>query len=111
MVAPIPLGIAAGLFLGKQIGIFASAWITVKIGFAEIPAGANWWQVYGTAVLGGIGFTMSLFIGTLAFPDPSHAAAVRAGVLVGSFASAILGYAVLRWGAHTPAISLPNDRA
>ena len=95
-VAPIPLGIAAGLFLGKQIGIFASTWLTVKLGIGEMPQAASWRQVYGVAVLGGIGFTMSLFIGTLAFPDPSYAVSVRIGVLVGSISSAVLGYAVLR---------------
>ena len=96
MIAPIPLGIAAGLFLGKQIGIFGSTWLAVKLGIGEMPQGASWRQVYGTAVLGGIGFTMSLFIGTLAFPDPAYAVAVRAGVLVGSILSALLGYALLR---------------
>src|SRR5262245_14374950 len=95
MLTPIPLGIAAGLFLGKQIGIFCSAWIAVKLGIAEMPQTASWRQVYGVAILGGIGFTMSLFIGTLAFPDPSYAASVRAGVLAGSICSALLGYAVL----------------
>jgi Na+:H+ antiporter, NhaA family len=103
IAAPIPLGIAAGLFLGKQIGIFASTWLTVKLGIGEMPQGASWQQVYGVAVLGGIGFTMSLFIGTLAFPDPSYAVAVRVGVLVGSISSAVLGYAVLRFSASTPA--------
>ncbi len=95
VVTPIPLGIAAGLFLGKQIGIFASTWIAVKAGIGAIPPGANWRQIYGVAVLGGIGFTMSLFIGTLAFPEPSHAAPVRLGVLVGSILSAVVGYLVL----------------
>ena len=104
VIAPIPLGIAAGLFLGKQIGIFGSTWIAVKLGIGEMPQGANWRQVYGIAVLGGIGFTMSLFIGTLAFPDPAHAAAVRVGVLVGSLSSALLGYVLLRWFARVPAI-------
>ena len=105
MLAPIPLGIAAGLFLGKQIGIFGSTWIAVKLGCGDMPKGATWRQVYGVALLGGIGFTMSLFIGTLAFPEPSYAAAVRVGVLVGSLASAVVGIAVL-WrspGATTPA--------
>ena len=102
MTAPIPLGIAAGLFLGKQIGIFASTWIAVKLGIGLMPQGASWRQIYGVAVLGGIGFTMSLFIGTLAFPDPSYAVAIRAGVLVGSIASAVLGYAVLRSGSRDP---------
>ena len=100
MMTPIPLGIAAGLFLGKQIGIFSSTWIAVKLGIAEMPQTASWWQVYGVAVLAGIGFTMSLFIGTLAFPDASYAASVRVGVLAGSIASALLGYAVLRRSAR-----------
>ncbi len=103
VVAPIPLGIAAGLFLGKQIGIFASTWLAVKLGIGEMPQGASWRQVYGVAALGGVGFTMSLFIGTLAFPDPSYAVAVRIGVLVGSISSAVLGYAVLRYSASTRA--------
>ena len=103
VVAPIPLGIAAGLFFGKQIGIFGGTWIAVKLGIGELPQGANWRQVYGIAILGGIGFTMSLFIGTLAFPDPAHAAAVRVGVLVGSLSSALLGYVLLRWCARVPA--------
>jgi Na+:H+ antiporter, NhaA family len=102
MITPIPLGIAAGLFLGKQIGIFSSAWVAVKLGVADMPHRASWRQVYGIAVLGGIGFTMSLFIGTLAFPDPSYAASVRVGVLVGSISSALLGYAVLHWSAQAP---------
>ena len=101
VVAPIPLGIAAGLFLGKQIGIFASTWLAVKLGICEMPQRASWRQIYGVAVLGGIGFTMSLFIGTLAFPDPSYAVAVRIGVLVGSISAAVLGYAVLRYSAST----------
>jgi Na+:H+ antiporter, NhaA family len=100
LITPIPIGIAAGLFLGKQIGILSSTWIAVKLGIAEIPQGASWRQVYGVAVLGGIGFTMSLFIGTLAFPDPSYAASVRVGVLAGSISSALLGYAVLKLSAQ-----------
>jgi Na+:H+ antiporter, NhaA family len=98
-IAPIPLGIAAGLFLGKQIGIFGGTWIAVRMGIGALPHGANWRQLYGVAVLGGIGFTMSLFIGTLAFPDPADAAAVRVGVLVGSLSSALLGFVLLRWWA------------
>jgi Na+:H+ antiporter, NhaA family len=106
-LAPVPLGIAAGLFLGKQIGIFTSTWLAVRLGLAELPTGASWRQVYGTAALGGIGFTMSLFIGSLAFPDPSYAVAVRVGVLVGSLASGVLGYAVLR-SASRPAPPVPS---
>ena len=104
-LAPIPLGIAAGLFLGKQLGIFASTWAAVRLGFGDLPSGSSWRQVYGVAILGGIGFTMSLFIGTLAFPDPAYAAPVRVGVLLGSFASAFTGYALLYWGAQTPSAS------
>lgn len=106
-LAPVPLGIAAGLFLGKQIGIFTSTWLAVRLGLAEMPTDASWRQVYGTAALGGIGFTMSLFIGSLAFPDPSYAVAVRVGVLVGSLASGVLGYAVLR-SASRPAPPVPS---
>jgi Na+:H+ antiporter, NhaA family len=106
VLAPVPLGIAAGLFLGKQFGIFASTWLAVRLGLAEMPVGASWRQVFGTAALGGIGFTMSLFIGSLAFPDASSAVAVRIGVLVGSLASGVLGYALLRTAAK-PAASVP----
>jgi Na+:H+ antiporter, NhaA family len=96
VLAPVPLGIAAGLFFGKQLGIFAATWLAVKLRLADMPTGASWRQVYGTAALGGIGFTMSLFIGSLAFPDPANALAVRIGVLVGSLVSGLLGYALLR---------------
>ena len=103
LFSPIPLGIAAGLFVGKQLGIFASIWIAVRLGIGDKPLGATWPQIYGMAILGGIGFTMSLFIGTLAFPDPSYAAAVRVGVLTGSVLSALVGYVVLWWAAGRPA--------
>jgi Na+:H+ antiporter, NhaA family len=103
--APVPFGIAAGLFLGKQLGIFGAAWLAIRLRLAEMPAGATWWQVYGTAALGGIGFTMSLFIGALAFPDPAQALPVRVGVLLGSLASGLFGYAILRWATAPPASS------
>ncbi len=77
----------------------------MRLGFGDLPSGSSWRQVYGVAILGGIGFTMSLFIGTLAFPDPAYAAPVRVGVLLGSFASAFAGYALLYWGAQTPSAS------
>jgi NhaA family Na+:H+ antiporter len=95
--APLPLAIAAGLFVGKQIGVFGAVWLAVKSGFASRLGGASWLQVYGVSLLCGIGFTMSLFIGALAFPgDPALVAEAKIGVLFGSFASAVAGFAVLR---------------
>ena len=96
LLAPMPLGIALGLFVGKQIGVFSMAWISVKLGLAKLPTGANWAQVYGIACLTGVGFTMSLFIGTLAFEGDETLNAVRLGVLMGSIASGVLGYVLLR---------------
>jgi Na+:H+ antiporter, NhaA family len=93
---PLPLGIALGLFLGKQLGIFGSVWAAVKLGIAVRPKDASWTQVYGVALLCGIGFTMSLFIGGLAFTDAVQGDAVKIGVLMGSLLSAIAGYLVLR---------------
>ena len=92
LIAPLPLGIAAALFLGKQIGIFGSVRLAVALGFAQRPSGTTWLHIYGIAMLCGIGFTMSLFIGGLAFEDPDHAAAVKIGVLTGSLLSAFGGY-------------------
>src|SRR3546814_19648691 len=68
--SPMPIGIAAGLFIGKQLGIFSAVWLAVKTGFAARPRGATLLQIYAVAVICGIGFTMSLFIGGLAFSDP-----------------------------------------
>jgi NhaA family Na+:H+ antiporter len=108
--APIPLGIALGLIVGKQAGIFGSVWLAIKTGLCSRPEGASWLQLYGVAVLGGIGFTMSLFIGTLAFSDPARAADVRIGVLTGSLASAALGYLVLwRAGVRVPVATVTGD--
>lgn len=97
LLAPLPLGIALGLFLGKQIGVFSISWLAVRIGLAKLPTGANWCQVYGIACLTGIGFTMSLFIGTLAFDGDETLNAVRLGVLMGSIASGVAGYVLLRF--------------
>lgn len=92
----VPLGIALGLFVGKQIGVFGATWVSVKLGFAEMPAGAGWMQIYGVSLLCGIGFTMSLFIGALAFPmAPNLADAVKVGVLAGSTLAALAGWFVL----------------
>ncbi len=96
-MAPLPMGIAMGLFAGKQIGIFSSVWLAVRLGLAVKPSKANWMQIYGVCLLCGIGFTMSLFIGGLAFADPAFSDAVKIGVLMGSVISAIAGYAVLRF--------------
>ena len=96
LLAPLPLAIALGLFVGKQIGVFGAIWLAVKAGLAKRPAGANWPQVYGVALLCGIGFTMSLFIGGLAFASPEQTGAVKLGVLAGSVASALAGLVVLR---------------
>lgn len=108
LFAGVPLGIAAGLFIGKQLGIMAFVWAGVKLGLARLPDGVTWLQIYGASLLAGIGFTMSLFIGTLAFSDPDQAAAVRIGVLTGSLLSAIAGAIVLRMA--LPAEAEPNLR-
>ncbi len=96
LMSPVPLGIAAGLFIGKQVGVFSACWIAVKLGWARLPEGANWLHIYGVACLTGVGFTMSLFIGTLAFDDATLLNGVRLGVLMGSILSGVMGYLVLR---------------
>lgn len=95
MLQPLPLGIALGLFAGKQLGIFAAAWVAVRLGLAQRPVGAGWLAFYAVCMIAGIGFTMSLFIGTLAFADSEMMVYTRAGVLAGSVASAVLGYGLL----------------
>lgn len=95
LLAPLPLGIALGLIVGKQLGVFGITYLMVKSGLARMPDGANWAHIYGVACLAGIGFTMSLFIGSLSFEDAALMNQVRLGVLSGSAVSAILGYAVL----------------
>ena len=96
LTAPLSLGIALGLFLGKQIGIFSVGWLVVKMGLCRRPEGLSWSALYGVSLLAGIGFTMSLFIGSLAFDDLAHATAIRLGVFSGSLLSAITGYFWLR---------------
>lgn len=96
LLEPVTLGIIVGLIAGKQIGIFGTVWLCVKSGLCEKPEGATWVQIYGMAILCGIGFTMSLFIGGLAFSSVEMQADVRLGVLVGSFISAGLAYMILR---------------
>ena len=99
LIEPVPLGIALGLLIGKPVGIFCASWIAVVAGLAPRPEGASWAQLLGVGMLGGIGFTMSLFIGMLAFTDPAHAAPLRLGVLSGSLLSALAGFLVLRFSA------------
>ncbi|MEJ0013713.1 MAG: Na+/H+ antiporter NhaA [Bauldia sp.] len=94
---PVALGSAVGLFLGKQVGVFGGAYLTIRARLAAMPADATWRQVYGVAILCGIGFTMSLFIGLLAFTADTYHDATKIGVLAGSVASAIVGWLVLRF--------------
>jgi len=93
---PVPLGITAGLLLGKTLGVFGFTWLTIKTGLAKLPEGANWGQVLGLAILCGIGFTMSLFVGSLAFvPEVSEYSGMdRVGILTGSVLAALLGFVV-----------------
>jgi len=94
LLAPLSLGIAAGLFFGKQAGIMLSVFVASRTGLAQLPEGASWREIYGVALLCGIGFTMSLFIGLLAFADSEREAMVKLAVLAGSLLSALAGAAV-----------------
>ena len=98
IIAPLPLGVAAGLFLGKQIGIFGALQIGRRLRLFGALPGASMMQTYGVVLLCGIGFTMSLFIGALAFPTSPHLAEeAKIGILLGSMMSALAGYGVLRF--------------
>lgn len=98
VLAPLPLAIALGLLLGKQLGVFAGVWLAVRTGLAAKPSGASWLQIYGVAMLCGIGFTMSLFIGELAFPgQPERIDEAKIGILLGSLVSALVACAILRF--------------
>jgi NhaA family Na+:H+ antiporter len=98
LLHPVPLGIALGLFLGKQLGVFGFCWLAIKLKLTALPGGMSWGSLYGTAALCGIGFTMSLFIGSLAFEKLASGVAFdeRLGIILGSLISGILGYLVLR---------------
>lgn len=95
LMQPLPLGIALGLFAGKQLGIFGACWMAIRCRLAEKPKGASWPQIYAVCIIAGIGFTMSLFIGDLAFVNPDVKNWMRLGVLSGSLCSAIIGSIVL----------------
>jgi NhaA family Na+:H+ antiporter len=102
LLEPLPLGIALGLFVGKQIDVFGATFLMIKTGLAKMPEGANWGMLYGVSLLCGIGFTMSLFVGGLAFDDAAHATAIRLGVLAGSLAAGAVGYFVLKFAIAKP---------
>ena len=108
---PVPVGIALGLFLGKQIGVFGFAWLAIKSGIATKSKDISWLSLYGVALLTGIGFTMSLFIGSLAFENANLPANIdeRFGILLGSMASAVLGYFVLRYSLKRSNVSASSD--
>ena len=95
LLEPLPLGIAAGLVVGKPVGILAATWLAIKTGVAKLPEGCGWIHMAGVGCLAGIGFTMSLFIGGLAFQSPELQAAVRVGVVAGSVVATVLGVAIL----------------
>ncbi|MEP2990101.1 MAG: Na+/H+ antiporter NhaA [Parasphingorhabdus sp.] len=97
LMAPLALGVAAGLVLGKQIGVFGFMFLATKLGLVQRPKGVSWLQLYGLACLTGIGFTMSLFIGNLAFVDLEQIETVKLGVISGSLVSGVLGYCLLRF--------------
>jgi NhaA family Na+:H+ antiporter len=97
MAGPVPLGIMFGLFVGKQVGVFGFSWLAIKMGIASLPKESNWTLLYGVSVLTGIGFTMSLFVDTLAYNDTQiYHYADKLAILLGSFLSAIVGYLILR---------------
>ena len=99
LLHPVSLGIAVGLFAGKQLGVFLLCLVAIRLGMAKLPDGASWGSLYGVAILSGVGFTMSLFIDTLAFEnlpaDTVFDFDARLGILIGSLASGVLGYIVL----------------
>ena len=93
---PVPLGIAAGLLIGKQVGVFLASALLIGSGLAKLPDGAGWGALYGVSILCGIGFTMSLFVASLAFADGDLPVDERIGIMFGSLLSAVVGYVVLR---------------
>ena len=109
LLEPVPLGIALGLFLGNQVGVMGFCWVAIKLGLARLPSGANWLHMYGISCLCGIGFTMSLFISSLAFEASGSGTMIndRLGILVGSMAAALLGFVVLKLAGRPVAAATP----
>ncbi|KLU26390.1 pH-dependent sodium/proton antiporter [Caballeronia mineralivorans PML1(12)] len=97
LAEPLPLGIAVGLFAGKLVGVFGASAMLIRLGLAKLPEGAGWLQLIGVAALCGVGFTMSLFIGSLAFDGPGYFTPLRLGVIAGSVLSGVTGYLLLRF--------------
>ena len=106
----LPLAVAAGLVIGKQVGVFGTIWVADRLRLAPKPASLSWRQVYGAALLCGIGFTMSLFIGALAFADPALIDEAKIGTLAGSLAAGLLGYLVLRTAPIVECSRRPKSR-
>jgi len=96
LTSSVSIGIIAGLFLGKQLGIFAFAWLAVKVKLASLPEAVNWRKIYGAGILAGIGFTMSLFIAGLAFTDDSILNLSKIGILTASLIAGVVGYLILK---------------
>ena len=107
--SPVAIGVALGLFLGKPIGILLATFLAVRLGVAALPSGARWGQILGVGLLGGIGFTVSLFITGLAFEPGLIQDEAKMGILAGSLLSGVVGYAYLRFGPATK--SVPQERA
>lgn len=108
LVQSVPLGVATGLIIGKAVGVSGAAFLAVRLGLADLPRDLDWKHIAGVACLCGIGFTMSLFIGSLAFDDAARMNEVKLGVLAGSFLSGLIGYFVLNWAAGTARVPAPK---
>jgi Na+:H+ antiporter, NhaA family len=102
LLHPVSTGIIAGLLIGKPAGIFLSSWLATRLGLAQLPKGVSWQQLLGVAALGGIGFTMSLFIADIAFQGTSHLELAKISILTGSVLSGVLGFVLLRTARARP---------